>query len=170
MRRPVIIVLAIAGVAIIGGLGWAVGVLSNPRDFSSPPATIKVVDANGAPISGIEVVRNWYDSDCGKEGSDPKMTDQAGRVQFSKVPAKVGLFTGSVGKMAALFGSCGAGSGAETTIYVRYSGRYEVIPKGKPLHPTGQTFRDPDGVTFYTDADSRSNTMANLGKYVLNAT
>lgn len=163
MRSPAKIILAISsGIIAAGGVVLAVGVLSTPRNFSSPSATIKVVDENGAPISGVEVGRNWYDSDCGNEGSDQTMTDRAGVVQFSEVPAKIGFFTGTLTKMAGIFRPCGAGSGTATKIYVRYSGRYEVVPKDKPLHPTGRTFQDSDGVTFYMGMDSRSNTMANL--------
>jgi hypothetical protein len=149
-------------VVIAGGLLFAVGVLSKPRDFSSPSTRIQVIDERGAPISGLEVGRSWEDCDCSKEGSEIVKTDQTGTAQFSRVPANVGLFTGALRKALTSLGSCGSGNGTWTTIYVRYAGRYDVVPKDKPLHPTGQTYQDPDGVTFYVSTDSLSNTLANL--------
>ena len=163
MRSLSKILLVSSGcIVIAGGLLFAVGVLSKPRDFSSPSTRIQIIDQSGMPISGVEVGRNWYDSDCGKEGSDIVKTDQTGTAQFSKVPANVGLFTGALRKALTSFGRCGSGNGTWTTIYVRYAGRYDVVPKDKSLRPTGQTYQDPDGVTFYVDTDSLSNTLANL--------
>ena len=138
------------------------GFLSTPRDFSSPPTTIRVVDQSGASIRGVEVSRNWYDSDCSTEGGDKTLTDQTGTSQFSKVPASVGLFTGVWRKAYSRFGMCGSGSGTRTTIYVRYRGRYDVVPQGKPVHAVGQSYRNPDGVWFLSSTDSQSNTLVAL--------
>ena len=150
-------------VVLTGGLLLVGGCVSTPRDFSSPPASIRLVDQSGAPMSGIEVGRNWYDSDSNREGSDKIVTDQTGTVQFSKVPANVGLFTGSWRKSYSSLGMCGSGSGTSTTIYVRFAGIYDVVPKDKSLHKTKHgSYQDQDGVWFYTSFDSRSNTMANL--------
>jgi hypothetical protein len=145
-----------------GGLLLVGGCLSIPRDFSSPQTVIRLVDQNGSPLGGIEVGRNWYDSDCNKEGSDSKMTDQNGISQFAKVPASVGLFTGSWRKTYLSLGMCGPGSGTCTTAYVRCHGLCKVVPLNKPLHPAGQSYQDSDGVWFHTSTDSQSNTMANL--------
>jgi hypothetical protein len=110
----------------------------------------------------VEVSRNWYDSDQGKEGSDRTVTDQTGTAQFSKVPASVGLFTGAWRKTYSRLGICGSGSGARTTIYVRYHGRYDVAPRGRSLHAVGRSQQDPDGVWFLASTDSQSNTLVEL--------
>jgi len=138
------------------------GVLSTPRDFSSPQTMIRLVDDSGSPLGGIEVGRNWYDSDCNKEGSETAVSDRAGISVFPKVPASVGLFTGAWRKAYSKLGMCGSGNGTYTTIYVRYHGLCEVVPRGKPLHPVGQSNQDPDGVWFNSSVDSQSNTMASL--------
>ena len=57
-----IILLSSGAVVLAGGLMLAGGCLSIPRDFSSPPTSIRVFDQSGAPMSGIEVRRHWYDS------------------------------------------------------------------------------------------------------------
>ncbi len=163
MRSPVkFFLINFSSILIVGVLLFAGGCLSRPRDFSSPRTTIKIIDASGAPVSDVEVGRNWYDSDCNKDDSETIKTDQNGTAQFSKVPAKVGLFTGALRKTLTSFGPCGSRSGTWTKIYVRFAGHYKVAPKDKPLHPTGLTYQDPDGVTFYVSFDSNSNTMANL--------
>ena len=155
--------LLISGVLVFAaGLVCFRGVLSTPRDFSSPQTIIRLVDESGAPLSGIEVGRNWYDSDCNKEGSDKAVSDQAGISAFPKVPTSVGLFTGAWRKAYTRLGMCGSGSGTYTTIYVRYHGLCKVVPKGKPLHAVGLSYQDSDGVWFSTSADSQSNTLANL--------
>jgi hypothetical protein len=163
MRSKAKIVLLVSAMLVfVAGILCFRGVLSTPRDFSSPQAAIRLVDESGSPLSGIEVGRNWYDSDCNKEGSDKAVTDESGISAFPKVPASVGLFTGAWKKAYSRFGMCGSGNGTYTTIYVRYHGRCEVVPKGKPLHPVGQSAQDPDGVWFSTSVDSQSNTMATL--------
>lgn len=163
MRSPAkFLLISFSGILIVGVLLFAGGYLSRPRDFSSPATTIKIIDESGAPVGNVEVGRNWYDSDCDREGSEAVKSDRTGTAQFSKVPANVGLFTGALRKTLTSFGLCGSGSGTWTRIYVRFAGRYEVMPKDKPLHPTGLTYQDPDGVTFYVSFDSNSNTMANL--------
>ena len=136
--------------------------LSAPRNFSSPSATVRVFDQSGVPIRGLEVSRSWYDSDAGNEGVDDAVADQAGSYQFSKISANVGLFTGAWRKMYSSLGMCGSGSGTHTTISVRYRGIYDVAPKGKTLHPVGQSYQDADGVWFLTDLDSNSNTIVEL--------
>lgn len=146
----------------MGFLLWCLGILSTPRDFSSPATTVRLIDQNGSPVSGIEVGRSWYDSDCNKEGNETQTTDQKGTAYFSKVPAKVGLFTGVPRKLSGLFMICGTGSGTYTTIFVRYQGRCDVTPFEKQLHPEGNSQRDSDGVWFYGGFDSQSNSMANL--------
>jgi hypothetical protein len=155
--------LLISGVLfLVAGFAWFRGVLSTPRHFSSPQTIIRLVDENGSPVSGIEVGRNWYDGDCNKEGGDKVLSDQAGISAFPRVPANVGLFTGTWRKACGKLGMCGSGSGTYTTVYVRYRGLCEVAPKDKPLHPVGQSNQDPDGVWFNTSVDSQSNTMASL--------
>jgi hypothetical protein len=155
--------LLIPGVLVlVAGLMCFRGVLSTPRDFSSPQTVIRLVDESGSPVSGIEVGRNWYDGDCNKEGSDKAVSDQGGISAFPKVPASVGLFTGAWKKACGRLGMCGSGNGTYTTIYVRYHGFCEVAPKDKPLHPVGKSSQDPDGVWFHTSVDSQSNTMASL--------
>jgi hypothetical protein len=156
-------ILLIAAVLVLGGaLLLSGGILSAPRDFSSPQTVIRLVDDNGSPLSGIEVGRAWHDSDLNTDGHDVILTDKTGVSVFAKVPASVGLFTGSLRKTCSLVMPCGSGSGTCTTIHVRYHGQCKVVPKGKPVHPVGQSNQDPDGVWFYTDRDSQSNTMANL--------
>jgi hypothetical protein len=151
------------GVVFTGGLLLACGCLSTPRDFSSPPASIRVLDQSGSPISGIEVGRSWYDSDCNTNGSETIATGLDGTAQFTKIPAHVGVFTGAWRKTYSSLGPCGSGSGTWTTIRVFFAGNYDVVPKEKPLHRTKYgSFQDQDGVSFYTNFDSRSNTMANL--------
>jgi hypothetical protein len=150
------------GIFVAGGLLYAAGVFSRPRDYSSPDIRIKLVDQYGAPVSGVEVSRYWYDSDFSKEGNDVVRTDASGTAHFPKVSANVGLFTGAAKKALTSLGSCGSGSGTGTQIYVRYAGQCEVIPRDKTLHRTGHTYEDQDGVIFYTGTDSLSNTMANL--------
>ena len=113
-------------------------------------------------MSGIEVGRNWYDSDRNSEGAEKALSDQAGLSVFPKIPASVGLFTGAWRKAYSKLGMCASGSGTYTTIYVRYRGLCEVAPKDKPLHPVGQSTQDPDGVWFDASVDSQSNTMARL--------
>jgi hypothetical protein len=160
--RTKFILLSSSTVIFAGGLLLVDGCLSTPRDSSSPETVIRLVDENGSPLGGIEVARNWYDSDRNKEGSDSRITDQNGISQFAKIPASVGLFTGFWRKTYLSLGMCGPGSGTHTTIYVRYHGPCKVVPTSKPLHPAGRSYQDPDGVWFYTSTDSQSNTMANL--------
>jgi len=163
MRSKPKLVLVITSVVVVtGSLLFVCGILSTPRDFSSPHASVRLLDENNSPLSGIEVGRHWYDSDCNKDGSETTVTDQAGVAIFSKIPARVGLFTGAGRKAVMSLGMCGAGSGAHTTIYVRYRGLCDVVPKGKQLNPSGRISRDTDGVWFDTSTDSLGNTMANL--------
>ena len=61
-----------------------------------------------------------------------------------------------------LIATCGSGSGTQTVIFVRYHGFCKVVPMGKPPHPTGEANQDPDGVWFYSSADSQGNTTAHL--------
>ena len=157
-----IVFLTVGPVILVLCLLFAIGVLSTPRDVSTPQAIIRLIDENGTPLPGIEVGRNWYDSDIGKEGNDKVMTDGAGNARFLKVPANVGLFTGAWRKAFSGLGMCAAGSGTSTSIYVRYHGLCTVMPRDKPLRKMGQSNQDADGVWFYASTDSRSNTMANL--------
>jgi hypothetical protein len=99
-------------------------------------------------MSGIEVGRNWYDSDCNTNGSETIRTGSDGIAQFPKIPARVGVFTGSWRKTYTSLGSCGSGSGTWTTIYVRFAGNYDVVPKDRPPH---------DSVSFYTSFDIAIN-------------
>lgn len=154
--------IACGGILVAGCLMYSVGVLSRPRDYSSPAIRIELVDQLGSPMSGIEVGRSWYDSDCAAEGHDNVKTDAAGAAYFAKVPAKVGLFTGALRKALTSLGSCGSGNGTGTSVYVRYDGQCDVAPRNKTLHRTGQTYEDQGGVTFYTATDSLSNTLVNL--------
>ena len=158
------ILLSPVAVVLAGGLLFVGGCLSTPRDFSSPPASIRVIDQSGAPMSGLEVGRHWYDSDSGTDGSDEAVTDQTGSFHFAKVPATVGLFTGAWRKTYSHLGMCGVGSGTYTEIYVRYHGLYDVVPKGKVLHPVGQygAQQDSDGIWFAASPDSGSNTFVEL--------
>jgi hypothetical protein len=151
------------GIAVLTGTALlAAGILSTPRDYSSPHATIKVVDGKGAPIAGLEVTRDWNDSDCNKDGHDETLTDRNGDSEFSKVPASVGFFTGAWRKIYGNLGMCSLGNGTETKISVRFAGRYHVKPKEKILHPGGQSFQDSDGVWLLVATDSQSNTLAEL--------
>jgi hypothetical protein len=161
--KPKIAVL-IAGLFVLGGTMLLLfgGILSTPRDFSSPGTTIRLVDEKGYPMSGIEVGRAWYDGDLNVDGHDVGLTDKTGVCLFSKVPANVGLFTGTLRKTGSFFVPCGSGSGTYTTIYVRYHGIYKVVPKGKTLHSVGMSNQDPDGVWFDASTDALSNTLANL--------
>ena len=161
VKLPVL-VLAAGSLVSIGCLLFFGGILSSPRDFSSPEVIIRLVDERGSPVNVTEVGRNWYDSDCNKEGTDRALTDEAGISRFPKVPANVGVFTGAWRKAYSLLGMCGSGNGAHTTVYVRYQGSCSVVPKGKPLHPVGRSNQDADGVWFDTSIDIRSNTLANL--------
>jgi hypothetical protein len=156
------ILLSPVAVVIAGGLLFVGGVLSTPRDFSSPPTRIRVIDQRDTPMSGIEVSRDWYDSDSLKNGSDVIETDQTGTSQFSKIPASVGLFTGAWRKTYTRLLTGGSGSGTHTTIYVRYHGLYNVVPKWKTLHPAGMTSQDQDGVWFYSGVDDQSNTLVEI--------
>src|SRR5882724_834906 len=79
MRLKAKSLFLIAGVVIlVGWLLFAIGIFSTPRDFSSPQTVIRLVDVKGSPLVGIEVGRDWYDSDRGKDGSDRVVSDQAG--------------------------------------------------------------------------------------------
>ena len=158
-QRKYIVISAL--LVFVGFLHFS-GILSTPRDFSSPRTIIRLVDENGNPISGVEVGRGWHDSDRNADGHDVIFTDSTGASEFSKVPANVGLFTGTLRKVGGFVASCGTDSGTTTTIYVRYYGQHKAVPKGKSLHPVGQVYRDSDGVWFHTSTDSQSNTMANL--------
>jgi hypothetical protein len=160
--RAKLILWSSTTLVLVGGLLLFGGCLSTPRDFSSPQATIRLVDESGSPVKGIEVGRSWYDSDRSTDGHDTAVSDQGGIAQFSKVSASVGLFTGTGRKVGSFFAICGSGSGTSTEIYVRYHGLCKVAPKGKTFHPVGQSNQDPDGVWFYTSTDSQGNTMANL--------
>ena len=163
MRLATKLILVTSSVLVAaGGFLMFGGVLSAPRDFSSPSGSIQVVDQTGAPIDGVGVSRNWYDSDCGTEGSDQAVADQPGHFHFSKVPATVNLFTGAWRKTYSTLGMCGSGSGTYTKINVRFRGVYDVEPKGKTLHPVGKSHQDSDGVWFVADLDSSSNTMVSL--------
>jgi len=116
-------------------------------------------------MSGLEVGRDWYDSDSNTNGSEEVKTGADGSAHFPKIPAKVGVFTGTLRKTIGSLGPCGSGSGTWTTIYVRFAGNYDVVPKDKPLHKgkySSVADQDQDGVTFYTGFDSGSNTMAHL--------
>jgi hypothetical protein len=163
MRLITKIGLLSSGTIILAGvLLFAGGGLSTPRDFASPSATVRIIDQSDAPISGLEVSRNWYDSDVGNEGSDRATADQSGSYIFPKIPASVGSFTGAWRKTYSLLGMCGAGSGTYSMITIRFHGRYEVLPRDKPLHPVGQSHQDPDGVWFISSLDSNSNTLVSL--------
>jgi hypothetical protein len=163
MRPKLKFILVISAVLVLGGLLlFFGGILSTPRNFSSPQTIIRLLDDSGSPLSGIEVGRAWYDGDRSEDGHDVVLTDKTGISVFSKVPASVGLCTGALRKTCSFAMLCGSGSGTYTTIYVRYHGRCKVVPKGKSLHPVGQSNQDSDGVWFYTSTDSQSNTMANL--------
>lgn len=163
MRSPTKIILLSFGILVCAGVLLLLGgCLSIPRDFSSPSTVIRVADQSGAPIEGIEVSRYWYDSDRSAEGNDKVVTDQTGTSQFSKVPASVGLFTGTWRKMYSHLGMCASGSGTCTTIYVRYRGRFDVVPRGKTLHPAGLSQQDSDGIWFLVSTDSQSNTLVEL--------
>jgi len=158
------ILLSPVAIVLAGGLLFVGGCLSTSRDFSSPPTSIRVVDLSGAPMSSLEVGRHWYDSDSGSNGSDEAVTDQSGTFHFSKVPADIGLFTGAWRKTYSHLGMCGVGSGTYTEIYVRFHGRYDVLPRGKPLHTVGKygARQDSDGVWFTSDLDNGSNTLVSL--------
>jgi hypothetical protein len=163
MRSKAKCMLLISSAVLLGGaLLYVTGDLSTPRDFSSPQTTIRLVDENGAPLSGIEVERSWYDADLKAEGRDMALTDNSGSCRFSTVPANVGLLTGAWRKAYSSLGMCGSGSGTQTTVYVRYHGLAKVAPKGKPLHPVGGSNQDPDGVWFDASTDSQSNTLVTL--------
>jgi hypothetical protein len=162
MRSKAKIVMLVSALLLFAAGIVCLGVLSTPRDFSSPHTIIRLIDESGSPLSGIEVGRNWYDTDCNMDGSEKAFTDQAGISEFPKVPATVGFFNGSWRKAYNSLGMCGGGSGTYTTIYIRYHGLCAVVPRGKPLHPVGHSDQDPDGVWFYTSVDSQSNTIASL--------
>jgi len=119
MRFAIKCILAGSGLITFGGFLVLGGVLSIPRDYSTPSASITIIDQKGAPIDGIEVSRYWYDSDCGTEGLDRAVADQPGHFEFPKVPARIGIFTGAWRKAYSLFGMCGSGSGTDTKIDVR---------------------------------------------------
>jgi len=76
MRLTIKYILLGFGFLAVGGLLVLGGVLSIPRDYSTPSATIKIFDQTGASIDGVEVSRDWYDSDCGTEGCDRAVADQ----------------------------------------------------------------------------------------------
>jgi hypothetical protein len=76
MRFAIKCILAGSGLITFGGFLVLGGVLSIPRDYSTPSASITIIDQKGAPIDGIEVSRYWYDSDCGTEGCDRAVADQ----------------------------------------------------------------------------------------------
>ena len=158
------ILLSPVAVVLAGGLLLVGGCLSTPRDFSSPHTGIQVVDQNGAPMSGLEVSRDWYDSDVGKNGDDNAVFDQNGTYKFPKIPAKVGLFTGAWEKTYSHLGMCAEGSGTYTEVFIRFHDRYDVLPQGKPLHAVGQdgALQDSDGVWFSAHLDSGSNTLVEL--------
>ena len=158
------ILLSPVAVVLAGGLLLVGGCLSIPRDFSSPPTSIRVVDQSGAPMSSLAVSRYWYDSDFGTDGTEEAVTDQTGSFHFAKIPAKVGLFTGAWRKTYSHLGMCGEGSGTDTTISVHFHGRYDVLPQGKPLHAVGQygARQDSDGVWFESHLDNGSNTFVYL--------
>jgi hypothetical protein len=156
------LLLGSGSVVLAGGLLFVGGCLSTPRDFASPQTSIRIIDRSGSPFTGIEVTRSWYDSDTGKEGRDDAMTDQTGASRFSKIPASVGWFTGAWRRAYSRFGMCSSGNGTQTRVSIRYPGRYDVLPQGKPLHSVGQSFQDPDGVWFVASADRQSNTVVEL--------
>ena len=133
-----------------------------PRDYSSPPTTIKIVSESGAPLSNVEVSREWDDSDRDKKGRDTMMTDPMGVAKFPKIPANVGLFTGAWRKTHDNLAPRGSASGTCTTIKIRLAGVYDVKPKDGALHKinAGGLYEDKDGVLFYTYFDTnRSNMM-----------
>ena len=147
---------------LAGGLSLAGGCLSTPRDFSSPPTTLKIVGENGAPLSGVKVSRHWDDSDCNLRGSETNQTDLNGTVRFPPIPADVGLFTGAWRKAHDNLAPRGSASGTCTSLRVYFFGAYDMAPKDSPLHMIEATqglFADKDGVDFYTSVDGRSNSM-----------
>jgi hypothetical protein len=143
---------------------FAGGCLSAPRDFSSPSATIRVVGDGSIPLTGLEVGRNWYDSDVGSDGTDTAVENPNGGYSLPKIPASVGVFTGAWRKTYSHLGMCGRGSGTYTQIHVRFRGQYDVLPQGKSLHAVGQhgAHQDSDGVWFASRLDSQSNTLVSL--------
>jgi hypothetical protein len=163
MRSPQkYILFSSLAIVCLGFVLWWIGILSTPRDFSSPATTIRLVDQNGAPVRGVEVNRQWYDSDCSRHGGETQTTGQTGVVYFPKIPAKVGLLTGVPRKLLGMLMICGGGNGTSTTVFVRYHDRWDVTPRGKQLHPEGNSQRDSDGVWFYGGLDSQSNSTAHL--------
>lgn len=161
-RRLIIGLITVMALFVMGTLLFAVGVLSTPRDYSSPTVTIRILDRDGKPLKDLDVSRSWHDADCGTEGSESAKADQSGVFRFPKVPAKVGLFTGAVHKALYCFASCGAGSGTSTEIWVRFRGLCDVTPFGKSLHLVGQSHQDEAGVWFCQSTDSFSNTTVDL--------
>ena len=113
-------------------------------------------------MSGISVIRNWYDSDTRKEGREERLTDQTGTTHFSKIPANVGVVEHFLWKIVSFIGSCSRGSGTQTRILISYSGLYDVVPRGKELHRMEKVSRDSDGVWFGVGTDSQSNTWVQL--------
>lgn len=161
-RHVKLVVWGCLVLAVVATLLFTGGILSKPRDYSSPSFAIRIVDKKGQGIRGLEVSRNWYDADAGKEGSDSTVSDPTGTYRFSKIPARIGIFTGSWRKAYTSLGMCGSGSGTYSVIYVRFHGRCDVVPFGKSLHPAGQIYQDQDGVWFNQSTDTLSNTTVEL--------
>jgi hypothetical protein len=153
--------LSFGMICIAGGFLLVGGCLSTPRDFSSPSTAIRIVDQSGSPVSGIEVIRDWNDSDCLTKGSDTNITDAAGTVRFPKISAQVGLFTGAYRKAHDNLAPRGSASGTTTTIGIRLVGIYDVKPKDGTLRKVEvahDLYEDKDGVIFHTP-DRQSNAM-----------
>jgi hypothetical protein len=142
-----------------GGLLLTGGCLSGPRDYSSPPTTLKIVSENGAPLSDVEVSRYWNDNDSDTRGSETNMTDLTGTAKFPKIPTNV---DGAWWKAHYNLAQSGSATGITTRLSVHFVGSYDVAPKDGLLHEITNTvdlYEDKDGVIFYKSFDSLSNTI-----------
>lgn len=156
MRSMAKLALTVLALVVLSGCSSK---QSNP---ASPQITLGILDEHQLPLKGIEVTRRWYDDDPDQCGSDELQTDAAGLCVFPEVARKSGSLLRPVKRLLSLLGPCGAGSGTETTILVRYSGQYEVKPKDKTLHSIGASRQDQDGVWFQALADVYSHSLVYL--------
>jgi hypothetical protein len=135
---------------------------SRQREPASPLIKIRILDEDHLPLKGIPVTRRWYGGDQDQSGTDEMQTDAAGLCTFPEVARQGGVSFGVTKRVISRFGPCVVGAEGSTVVLIRYSGRYEVIPKDKSLHSFGASQQDSDGVFFLATTNARSDSLVYL--------
>lgn len=88
------VVIALGGLVVVAsavgvGVGMGIG-MADIDEVVCSPMRGQLVDATGAPVTGVTVTRRW--DWRGTHGEDEAVTDAEGRFAFDAVPAQRGFF------------------------------------------------------------------------------